>query len=56
MHATHFALAAALSTGVGFVMTRFGVVKGSLRARSMRRHCASCGRRLSVRGCDHCGT
>jgi len=52
---SHFALAAALSTAAGFAMTRIGVLTGQLRARSNRRHCSSCGRRLSPRGCDRCG-
>jgi hypothetical protein len=52
----HFVLAAALSTGAGFVMIRFGVITGHLRARANRRRCSCCGRKLSLRGCDHCGT
>jgi hypothetical protein len=46
---------AALTTGVGFVMVRMGVLKGMLHGRSSRRRCPSCGRLLSPHGCDRCG-
>jgi len=50
-----FVLLAALTTAVGVAMTRIGTTMGLLRKRAMRRHCSSCGRLLSPRGCKHCG-
>jgi hypothetical protein len=50
-----FILLAALTTAVGVAMTRIGTTMGLLRKRAMRRHCSSCGRLLSPRGCKHCG-
>jgi hypothetical protein len=49
------ALLLALTTGVGVLMTRIGVATRQLRQRATRRHCPCCGRRLSPRGCNHCG-
>ena len=50
-----FLVVTVISTGVGVVMARLGVRKGLLVPRALRRHCPSCGRLLSRRGCEHCG-
>jgi hypothetical protein len=55
MNASHFTLLAALTTGAGVAMSRVGSAVGLLRRRATRRHCPSCGRLLSRRGCEHCG-
>ena len=48
-----FVVTSILTTGVAVVMARMGVRKGALGIR--RRHCSSCGRLLTGRGCHHCG-
>jgi NADH pyrophosphatase NudC (nudix superfamily) len=51
----HLALAAALTAAAGVLMSRIGEATGMLKERARRRFCPSCGRRLSPRGCEHCG-
>jgi hypothetical protein len=46
---------AAVTTAFGEMMIRLGIANGRLQRRAVRRHCSSCGRTLSARGCEHCG-
>jgi hypothetical protein len=46
---------AAVTTAFGEMMIRLGIANGRLQRRAERRHCPSCGRTLSARGCEHCG-
>jgi NADH pyrophosphatase NudC (nudix superfamily) len=52
---THVALAAALTAVAGVLMSRIGQATGMIKERATRRFCPCCGRRLSRRGCEHCG-
>jgi len=51
----HVMAMAALTTGIGVVMSQIGRAKGILHERALRRHCPCCGRLLSARGCERCG-
>ena len=52
---SHLPLAAALTAAAGVLMSRIGEATGMLKERARRRFCPCCGRRLSSRGCEHCG-
>jgi hypothetical protein len=51
----HLMLAASLTAAAGVAMSRIGSATGLLAQRARRRRCPCCGRRLSPRGCEHCG-
>jgi hypothetical protein len=50
-----FALAA-LTCGVGYLMTVAGIQKNALEWRRRRRVCPSCGRAIEARVCSSCTT
>jgi recombinational DNA repair protein RecR len=52
--ARHALLIAAVTTGVGAVMIRLGLVRGMLESRRGVRRCPSCGRLLRERVCSKC--
>jgi NADH pyrophosphatase NudC (nudix superfamily) len=52
---SHVALAVAFTAVAGVLMSRIGEATGMLKGRATRRFCPCCGRRLSSRGCEHCG-
>jgi hypothetical protein len=51
---SHFLVLAVVTTGAGYALFRLGVGARMLGSRSQLRRCASCGRRLTIRGCAHC--
>jgi hypothetical protein len=52
---SHLALTGALTLAAGVLMSRIGEATGVLKERARRRVCPCCRRRLSSRGCEHCG-
>jgi hypothetical protein len=50
----HLAVLAALTCGVGYLMTIAGLHKSALELRRRTRRCPSCGRHLHARVCRAC--
>jgi hypothetical protein len=52
----HLSIALALTSAVGVVLTRMGLGTGLLRQRHSQHRCPACGRLVSPRGCERCGS
>jgi hypothetical protein len=54
MTSSHLLLEISVTIVVALVMLRMGLRRNLLSVRSVRRRCASCGRRIDTAYCPHC--